>query len=460
MGNKRMLALLLAGTLILSLLGAAAMAADPAGISEPDTSQPPAASDPAASNHAPPSPDASASGEDSETPAPVQPDKMGTIAFSSLETQMREHNFNFQALEETIASIESIDYEEMTEDMRKQLNNIASMQWAVYNSSGQIQTGMPALDSALQGIMSMSASSTSASLEQSYKALRSTFDDLKDGVMQEDNAAIVRQLRNAQDQIIMAGETLYIALVSMEQNDVTLTRSLNALDRTIQELELRYDLGQIASLTLQQTKGSRNSLVSGQMTLESNLTTYKTQLEMLLGAEQTGTLQIQPLPAVTSRQLAAMDLEADLEAAQKASYELFSAQRTLEDAREEFEDAGDQYHHNERKYQYVAAQHTWQSAQHTYNATVQSFELKFRTLYAKVKDCQQVLQASRTALAVEEANCAADQLKYEQGTISRNALLTAQDDLAAARDKVDSAAVELFSAYHNYRWAVDHGILN
>ena len=88
------------------------------------------------------------------------------------------------------------------------------------------------------------------------------------------------------------------------------------------------------------------------------------------------------------------------------------------------------------------------------------FELSFRTLYAQVKDYQQVLQAAQTALAVEQDNCAVDQLKYEQGTISKNALLTAQDDLAAAEETVATAQRNLFSAYNNYRWAVDSGILN
>ena len=60
----------------------------------------------------------------------------------------------------------------------------------------------------------------------------------------------------------------------------------------------------------------------------------------------------------------------------------------------------------------------------------------------------------------EESACAVDRLKYEQGTISKNALLTAEDDLTAAKEAVNTAARNLFSSYNNYRWAVDHGILN
>ena len=71
-----------------------------------------------------------------------------------------------------------------------------------------------------------------------------------------------------------------------------------------------------------------------------------------------------------------------------------------------------------------------------------------------------MLDAARTALSVEESSCEVDQLKYEQGSISYNTLLTAQDDVAAAREAVDTAAINLFSAYNTYRWAVEYGILN
>lgn len=44
--------------------------------------------------------------------------------------------------------------------------------------------------------------------------------------------------------------------------------------------------------------------------------------------------------------------------------------------------------------------------------------------------------------------------------ISRNAYLEASDTLTTAREKVTSAKYDLFTAYNNYRWAVDEGLLN
>ena len=377
--------------------------------------------------------------EEHPEPELIPPDAVGTVSFANVSRRLRENNLSVLSLEENINAIKAIDYEKMTDDVRKSLNSIADAQW----------------------FMTISGNSFAAkSMSSSYESLKDTFDDIRDGKLQEDNEAVIRQLENAQDQVAMAGESLYIALTEMELNGQTLSRSITALDRTIKELNLRYDLGQISALTLEQTKAGRTSALSGQETLTMNIGTYKTQLEQMIGAELTGKIKLQGLPQVTAQQLAAMDLDKDLAAAKEASYTLFAAQRTLDDARDDFKDTAEDYMYNTGKYQYVTAQHQWQAAQYTYNAAVQSFETSFRTLYLQVKDYQQVLQASKTALATEKDNFAAAQKKHDLGNLSDNALADAKDKVSEAQDKVDGAAIDLFSAYNNYRWAVDHGILN
>ena len=377
--------------------------------------------------------------EEHPEPELIPPDAVGTVSFANVSRRLRENNLSVLSLEENINAIKAIDYEKMGDDIRKRLNGIAELQWYWITKDQSI---------------------AAQSLSSSYNSLKESFDDIRDGKLQEDNEAVIRQLENAQDQVAMAGESLYIALTEMELNGQTLSRSITALDRTIKELNLRYDLGQISALTLEQTKAGRTSALSGQETLTMNICTYKTQLEQMIGAELTGKIKLQGLPQVTGQQLAAMDLDKDLAAAKEASYTLFAAQRTLDDARDDFKDTAEANMYSTGKYQYVAAQHQWQAAQYTYNAAVQSFETSFRTLYLQVKDYQQVLQAAKTALATEQDNFAAAQKKHDLGNLSDNALADAQDKVSEAQDKVDGAAIDLFSAYNNYRWAVDHGILN
>ena len=166
------------------------------------------------------------------------------------------------------------------------------------------------------------------------------------------------------------------------------------------------------------------------------------------------------MPEVSGEALAAMELETDLAAAKAASYSLYAAELTLEDAEEDYKDAAKKYHYDTSRYQLASALHTYQSAQYTYSATVQNFEMAFRTLYLQVKDYQQVLAAARTALSCERDTYASMELKYQQGSISRNALLDAADKVSAAEETVEQARLDLFSAYNTYRWAVEHGILN
>ena len=80
-------------------------------------------------------------------------------------------------------------------------------------------------------------------------------------------------------------------------------------------------------------------------------------------------------------------------------------------------------------------------------------------LYLQVKDDAQILAAKEAALATEQWNYRVAELKYAQGNISYQELLSAGDALSDARDAVGSAERTLFSAWNSYRWAVDYGIL-
>ena len=411
-----------------------------------------AAAEAAAKEEEKPEPEPTPAGPDLTDSVAIQPDPMGIVTFENVERRMRENNLQILTLEQSVATLEEIDYEELYEDLRLQLNEIAKAQWSLVNAKDMmIQMGM---------MSDYEYHSSYDQLDKAYDAVRDTFESIKEGDMQRDNADVIRQLNHLQDQIVMAGEAMYIALSAMEVQEAGLARQQEALSRTVEEMELRYQLGQISALQLTEVRAGKTSLDSGLATLRMNIQNYKRQLEMLLGAEQTGGIRLGPLAPVTPAQLGAMDLEADLETAKERSYELYDAGQTLEDARDEYKDAGVGYAYDEERYEFRSARHTWQAAQYTYNNTVQDYELKFRTLHAQVQDYYQIWQAAQVSLECEKESYAASELKYQQGTISRNTLLTAEDDLRAQENTVKSAAGDLFSAYNSYCWAVQHGILN
>ena len=384
--------------------------------------------------------------QDKENPAAEEtaqttPDAAGTLSFENLSARMKTGYYTVMSLEENIAAIECIDYDKMYEDLRDGLNQIAEAQWMMLQIPGAGETY------------------TYKSLQDQYDALRKTFDDIKDGKLQQDNADLVRQLRDAENQLLMAGQTLYINLLGLEDQSAALTRQTAALDRTIEEVKLRYELGQVSAMTLQQTEAGKAQVESGKAAIDAAVAQLRRQLNAMTGEELTAPLTLNALPGVTAEQLAAMDVEKDLEKAKAVSYDLYAAKLTLDDADEEYKDKAGDLGYNEDNYEYIAVKHRWQAAQYTYNAAVQNFELSFRSLYDSVQSYASALNAAKVSLECERSDLAAAQLRYEQGTISENALHTAEDELYTAQDTVSGAERDLFTAYNNYRWAVDYGLL-
>lgn len=463
--RQKIIALMLALAVLASVCAVSALAEEqPAPAEEQSQTETPEGDAPAAApEEASPAETAPGAGDEAEEesapeepPSPagpdlaenvtIQPDPVGEVSFENVERRMRENNLQLLALEQSVLSIEDIDYDKLYDQLWHQLNDLAQAQWGLVQMSK---------------FMSEYDYRTSYDqLDRAYDAVREQFDAIKEGDMQKDNADLVRQLNNLEDQIVMAGESLYAALTAMESQERSLQRQLGGLDRTVEEMELRYQLGQISAMQLAEAKSGRSSLESGLATLGMNVANYKLQLEMLIGAEQTGEISLGALPEVTEEQLQKMDPERDLAAAKDKSYELYDAEKTLEDARDQYKEDADNWGYNEKHMEYRNAKRTWQAAQYTYNNTVQNYELKFRTLYAQVGDYRQIWEAAKVSLECERSSYEASELKFQQGTISRNALLTAEDELREAEEKVRAAAGDLFSTYNTYCWAVQHGILN
>ncbi|MBQ9459919.1 MAG: TolC family protein [Oscillospiraceae bacterium] len=373
---------------------------------------------------------------------PEDPD--GTLSFENLDRRMMAHYYPILSLQESIDDLEGRDYEWREDYLRTSINSLSGYQWIIATMS-PLGT----------------ESSAYQSMQTQYDRMRSEFDDIRDGKTQQEDEDALRQYRNAQNQAVFAGETLYIALLDMLANNEALTRQIAQLDRTVRELELRFELGQVPELTVAQAKSGRAQAISGQKTLEMNINAYLLQLKSMVGAELDTPLSLGALPAVTQEQLDAMDLTADLKQAMEASYELFDAKKQLDDFRvNTYEKVIDSIGTYEKYFEVSQVTHALQAMQYGYDNTLLNYELNFRALFAQVGDCAQILEAKRTALETQESSYAVSQLKYEQGNISANALADAKDELDAARSAVSAAERELFSKYRSYCWAVEYGILN
>ena len=253
------------------------------------------------------------------------------------------------------------------------------------------------------------------------------------------------QLNGSANLLILGCETMYITLVGLEIQEDALVRQLAALDRTIAELKIRQEGGQVSKLQVMEAESGRASLVSGLTTLRMNMTNLRMQLENMLGEKITGTIAVGTLPRVTSEQLSAIDLEKDLKQVLRRNPDIQAAENQ-EDALFGSNMPDDLYDSMSDAADYGVK-----------SAKLQT-EMKFRSLYAELMDCRQVLTAAQGALEVEQLAYQAAELKFNQGSLSKNALLTAADELQTAKEAVLTAENNLFSTYNEYNWAVKHGI--
>lgn len=366
------------------------------------------------------------------------------LAFEDLRDRVLEGSLTAKMLQESIASIDAMDYSRMAQELNAQMSSLEATQ-AMY---AQIPVSSP-MEGAMQGFII-------SNLASSYGSLYSSVSDLASGKIQKDAAAAKRQMKNAQNLTVVGAESLYFAILELEQTKATLQRNMTALDRQLEEMELRYELGQISALTLEQVKNGKATLQSNLSTLEMNLRRCKLQMQSMVGASLNGSLVLGPLPALSQGLVDAMDYKPDLDEAKTRSYDLFAAKKKLDEASDSYDDT--RASHALDTYNTRSARHTYESALYEYKMAVQNFEMNFRNAFDSVKDYQQVLNSAQTSLAFQERTYASMEVKYRQGNISHNALLDAEDDLSEAKDAVETARRNLFTAYRTYYWAVNYGV--
>jgi len=258
------------------------------------------------------------------------------------------------------------------------------------------------------------------------------------------------QMEAGCDQIVMGCESLYIGLVNLEIQETALVRQIASLERTLEELEVRREWGQVSKLQVMELENGLHTATSGLATLRMNKTNLKMQLEQMIGEKITGTVSVGTLPRGAAEQLNAVDVEKDLktvlrknpevQAANDADNALWNMDENSmsEDMWDALDDAND----------------------YTLENAKQQAEIKFRLLCVSLTNSRQAVENAKAALELEQLTYDAAELKYQQGTISKNALLTAEDDLQTAKEAVVTAENDLFAAYNQYNWAVKHGILS
>jgi len=370
-------------------------------------------------------------------PSYYTPDEKGSVSFHNVASRVRTNNLTILSLQATLDSQKAFNREKAYKDMVDAINGMADAAWFASTSG-------PGMDI--------------SSIQANIESMRDQLENLKEENYAETMERLTRQIEHSIDQVIVGSESLYLNSLTYEANLSDMKRALTTLERSIIEMELRSQLGQVSPLSLQQLKASYNSTKSQAASMELALQKMKASLQSLLGETPTGEVTLLPLDLAKQQDLFTLGYDEALKKAKERSYTLYAAKETLEDAEEAWKDAKDDY--SSVSYKYKMAEQTYKAAEYTHQSTIKSFELSFRTLYDAVPDAKLALAAAEQALAFQEKAYTTAQAKHKLGQISDNGLLTAKEELEKAQSAVTIAKINAFTAMNSYQWAVLQGYVD
>lgn len=411
----------------------------------------------------------------------------GTLSFSQIGERVKANNLTLKAAEESLKQAKAMDWDDAIDEMEDAIDNLdIQISQLLTGSKAQLEKAQADLATSLNGIsvtdgnltglkeviqntvtlstlssLSQYSQMQAASLKASKESLEDQLDDLKEQKQdyQKTLKDTERQIDYAADQTISGAESLYLTILSTQlQLDGLKNNTLASTQRSLKEIELRYQLGQVSKLTLTQVQNGYESLASSITSLENTVSTLYSSLQSLMGDVPTGKLRLLDTPSVTANELSYLNYASDLSKAKENSYSLYTADRAVEDAEDAMNDA--RRDEGKNSYQYKMAEYAYQSSIYKKDAAVASFEASFLNLYKAIAPAQTALAAKQSALAYEQQMYAVAEKKYQLGNLSANALQDAKDTLDSAQRDVEAAQLDLFTAYHSYDQAVKLGLIS
>lgn len=411
----------------------------------------------------------------------------GTLSFSQIGERVKANNLTLKAAQESLKQAQAMDWNDAIDEMEDAIDDLDFQISQLLNGSTEqlkkaqadlttslseisvVDNKLTGLEKVIKNTVALSTLSSfsqysqmqAASLKASKESLEDQLDDLKEQKedYQKTLADTERQIDYAADQTISGAESLYLTILSTQlQLDGLKNNTLASTQRSLKEIELRYQLGQVSKLTLTQVQNGYESLESSITSLENTVSTLYSSLQSLMGDVPTGKLRLLDTPSVTANELSYLNYAPDLSKAKENSYTLYTADRAVEDAEDAMNDA--RRDEGKNSYQYKMAEYAYQSSLYKKDAAVASFEASFLNLYKAIAPAQTALAAKQSALAYEQQMYAVAEKKYQLGNLSANALQDAKDTLDSAQRDVEAAQLDLFTAYHSYDQAVKLGLVS
>lgn len=408
---KRFLSLLLPGAMILALLVPVAMAGGTSAVS-------PVEETPIPMEQEEPSPTPVELSQTSVQYARAS-NPSSYVRFEDLRKQLNKYNNNVKALNETISSLDHIDASDAVAPLEALLQSVNG----ALASLRSTETAAPELIQPLATSLTAEAALLTAQI-QSVKSQISSGNDTMESTENTLNDSI--------NQIVKGAESLYVGIITMESAANDVQNGIDSLNRAVALVEKQVELGMASSYDAESMRHQRSTVQSQLESLEYQIKTAKITLEGMLGMSLNGTVTLHPLSIPTAADVASVDYDAKLSSAMRRNVDVKNAA---------LKDNGSD------------------SADYTYQGARETFAYKFKLICLAVPEQQRLVDAAEETLAFQQRTLSIAAKKYQLGMLSHEEYLAAENDVRSASSSLFTAQLDLFTAYRNYEYACQYGIV-
>jgi outer membrane protein TolC len=236
--------------------------------------------------------------------------------------------------------------------------------------------------------------------------------------------------------VTAGARALFTAWHELSDQKAELSQSAAALDRKIEELELRQSLGQVTDLTVEELRVARGKLTVAAAAMDDAMADILCQLSMLVGRDPMEPLALGPMPGPATDFAAGRIIEADKKAALENNIALKLSRLEYSNTK------------NPNKYEAIAKQR--QAMKLKIDASETEVGYKLSKLLKDEAACGRALEQAKAESALAARKLEGEELKYEMGRISKTALIAAQETAATAARAVKKAARDQFLAQAAY----------
>lgn len=252
----------------------------------------------------------------------------GTLSFDQIGPRVKANNLTLKAAQESLKSAEAMDWDEAIDEMEDAIDAMElQISMLVSSGAGELANAKKNLEHTLKQIaitegkisnvsditdgmfdslsliaLGKYSEMQAASLKASLESMEDQLDDLQD--QKEDYQKTLedtaRQIDYAAAQTIAGAESLYLTILSTQLQLEALQETMESTQRSLREVELRYELGQVSQLTLLQAQSGYDSLKASMDSLENTISTLYSSLQSLMGDVPTGRLTL-PAPPTSPR---------------------------------------------------------------------------------------------------------------------------------------------------------------